>query len=95
MGILQQEARRERMQREPPEASGRRQHESLEVVHARPQLVERDRLAIAMREEPRLVRLAALLEDRDRLGAGDGCLPDRLVRRHDVAHPPLDRGKLL
>ncbi len=93
--ILQDEPGRVRKQPEALEAARRGHHVALQVVAAPAQLVEDDALLAAVCEQPRLVELAARLEQRHRLLARARHLRDALVGRDDRAHAVFDARELV
>ena len=95
MRILQDEPGRMRKQAEPLEAARRGHHVALQVVATPAQLVEHDAFLAAMREQPRLVELATLLEERHRLLARARHLGDALVGCDNGAHPLFDTRELV
>src|SRR4029079_17189601 len=80
---------------EPIEAPRRGHHVALQVVATPAPLVEDDAFLAAMREQPRLVELAALLEERHGLLARARHLGDALVGCDDRAHPFFDARELV
>ncbi len=90
MGELQQEPRREGVERKVLQAAGRGHHVALEVLPAPAERVQGHRFLLTMGHEPLALEFAALAEERHRLEDRYRRLRDRRVGGNDVAHPRLD-----